>query len=140
MKFLLELVLLLSFLLSCTNNNNKHEPIDDNFIETGIDIILAQKDNNTVELLSYHNSGVYISSTKDNEPTILLKTLTKRGFKTISYKQGKIPPDGPIIISTILEKDKCICQVEKLIYSTAAVQGYEVSERIKCADSLTFFR
>ena len=140
MKLKIVLAVQFAMLFSCSRNNGGNEKIDYNFIESTIDFILEQKDNNTVELISFHDSSVSIVSNENNERIILSETLKKKGFKTINFSQGKIPPNGPIITSITLQRENCICLVDKLYYTSNSEPGYEVTERITCSDSLTYQR
>lgn len=64
--------------------------------------------------------------------------LKKKGFKVINWGRGSYHPRGARIVSITLQKNDCICEVNKIYYSTASDTLFEVVERIRCVDSLTY--
>ncbi|MGN6436303.1 MAG: hypothetical protein ACTHMM_07200 [Agriterribacter sp.] len=120
------------------SDKNENAPQTKNFIENTIDLILKTKDNTTIELPFIYNSLVSKIPEDADEKSILADMLKKKGFNIIYWGRGNYPPRGERIVSITLQKGDCVCEVNKIYYSTLSDTLYEVAERIKCADSLTY--
>jgi hypothetical protein len=124
--------------VSCKLNENKNASTTKDFIENTIDFVIEHKDNKTIELPFIYDSLVSRIPEDSSEKLILAETLKKKGFKIIDWGRGNYPPRGPRIVSLVLQKDNCICEVDKIYYSTVSDTLFEIAERIKCSDSLTY--
>ncbi len=69
---------------------------------------------------------------------ILDSLLKEKGFVELSSGRGNYPPRGPRIVSKILKKADCYCEVNLIYYSTVFENKYEMAERVKCMDEADF--
>jgi len=133
--------LLISFIttfLACKLDENKSTSANKDFIQNIIDFAIEHKDNKTIELPFLYDSLVSHIPEDSSEKLLLAEALKKKGFKVIAGGHGNYPPRGPRVISLILRKNNCVCEINKIYYSTVSDTLFEVAERIKCSDSLTY--
>jgi hypothetical protein len=109
-------------------------------IENTIDYIIENKNNIKFEFPSIYDSLARQIPQDDQESLILSEILKKKGFKEVYWGRGNFPPLGPRIITMALQKGDCICEVSKIYYYTIDDSLYEVSERINCEDSSSYYK
>jgi len=124
----------LILLFSCTQNPKEIRINNVDFIDKTLDFVVKNKDNRQLELPSiYNNLSVGIP---EKSEFILEKKLKKRGFKVIQTGRGNNPPKSPRIVTKIFQKENCFCEVSKIYYYTTLENNYEMTETIKCKDSI----
>jgi hypothetical protein len=83
-------------------------------------------------------TGMYpVTSTipnDENERIKLVEVLRKKGFQQINFER-KTWQYGPRIVTKVMKRDNCTCEVHKLYYSTTHMTKLKVSESIKCYKS-----
>lgn len=135
MKKLLYFGLIL--MVSCKPEVQQHENKSTRFVDKTLDFVIDNKDNEIVELPRLYDSLAH--GLPEQSKLILAEKLEQRGFKLLDSGRGNCPPLGPRIVSKTYQKGDCFCEVSKLYYFTTVDDYYEMSERISCADSTTYF-
>ena len=124
---LVKLVLLfLVMLISCTPNNEK------TFEEKILDFVLETCEDEYIEVPFLYDELAKKILDDKQESIILAESLKKRDFTITDWGRGNYHPRGPRIISLTLEHGDYECMVQKIYYSTASENVYEIAERIKC--------
>jgi hypothetical protein len=93
-----------------------------------------------IELPNLYDSLTNHIMEDSTERLILVEALKKRDFKVIDWGRGNCPPLGPRIVSIKMKKGDCFCQIDKIYYKTISDSLFQMTERIRCSDSLTFYK
>lgn len=131
---------LLTQIFACREEPQKSESSQHAFVNRTIDFVVSQRANETIELPFIYTDLVSEIPSDANESSILADALKEKGFKVVNWGRGNYPPRGPRIVSLTLLKKDCICEVNKIYYFTTADSLYELSERIKCRDSIKLIK
>lgn len=126
-------IFIASFFLS-SHSEGKGEK--ENFVNKSLQFIIENKDNQYIEFPFIHQNiseGIPMKS-----HLILDSLLKKKGFHELSSGRGNYPPRGPRILSKVLKKVDCYCEVNLIYYSTVFENKYEMAERIKCMNESDF--
>lgn len=125
--------------ISCTSNIDKKNSKQKGLVENTLDFVTEHKDNSVIELSSIYDSLTSTIADDSAEYLILADSLKKRGFKVIDWSRGN-HPRGPRFVNLVLQKDNCFCEVTKLYYSSFSDDWYEMSEKVSCSDSVTYYK
>jgi len=137
---LIFLILISMIILSCKNITKKDLKIPDNPIENIVDYVTSTKDNLIIELPTLYDSLTNHVTEDSTERLILVEALKKRDFRVINWGRGNFPPLGSRIVSITMKKGNCFCQIDKIYYKTISDSLLLMTERIRCSDSLTFYK
>jgi hypothetical protein len=136
MKNLLSFILILA---ACSPNTKEKSVVSQTFEEQTVNFITETKSNETIELPNLYDSLTTQIVEDSLERLKLAEILKRKGFKEINWGRGNYPPLGFRIISLTLKKDSCFCLVNKIYYATITKDVFQMSEQIRCADSLSFY-
>ncbi len=139
MKPFLLIVLLLGFLNSISKGQNSSKSKESenqscdkkHFTEKVLDFVIANCDDNEIELPNLYDSLSTIIPKDGEERLILVQLLKKRGFKINDWGRGNHPL-GPRFVVIGMSKETCECTVTKIYYSTFDEGVYKMTEKIKC--------
>jgi len=131
---LIFLILICPFFQSCNNKESSQDQVE-NFLN----YVTTEKDNLLIELPELYNSLTNQIPDDSIERLVLVEALSKRGFKIIGWGRGNYPPSGVRIVNIVMKKENCFCQIDKIYYKTSSDSLFQMSERIRCADSLKFY-
>lgn len=112
----------------------KQQPETLDFNEKVVGFLIENSDNKFVELPNLYDSlPKKIIDKDENEKLILVQILKNRGFKIKDWGRGNHPL-GPRIINIKLEKGNCLCEVQKIYYSSYNLPDeiYKITESIRC--------
>ena len=140
MKIIIKVIFMLSILItfSCKTETKTNTSTSKDFVENVVVFMINHKDNRTIELPFIYDSLTSRISEDSDESLILAESLKKKGFKVVKWGRGNYLPRGSRIVSLVLQKGNCICEVDKIYYLTSFDSLFEVAERIKCSDSVTY--
>jgi hypothetical protein len=130
-----QLLTILSFLLLfqfCKQHKAEPVIIENDFTDKIVNLIIKEQDYQFLEFPQLYFNTVTFIPPIDQEYSILVKRLEERGFKAVSLNQINQQLSGRRIMSVILTKEQCECEVQKIYYSTANISEYIVSERMRC--------
>ena len=140
MRSQLRILILISLLISACNQKNIKTGKVKAPLENTIDYIISMKNNITIEFPNLYDSLTNYIENDSTEKLIIGQVLKKEGFEIINWGRGNYSPLGPRIISIEMKKDNCYCQVDKIYYLTQTDSLLRRTERIRCSDSLTFYK
>lgn len=147
MKSLL-VILIVTFLYSCSNNANdkdekefetirieaesskntlSYKKVNQKFVDSLMHAVCLTK---ALEFIDLYPVLDTITS-DEYENLILVDSLKGRGFRIKNRGRGNWMK-GPRIVSYTMSNKQCECQIDKLYYSTQHDNKYKVTERIKC--------
>ena len=140
MKTIIKVIFMLSILItfSCKTETKTNTSTSKDFVENVVVFMINHKDNRTIELPFIYDSLTSRISEDSDESLILAESLKKKGFKVVKWGRGNYLPRGSRIVSLVLQKGNCICEVDKIYYLTSFDSLFEVAERIKCSDSVAY--
>jgi hypothetical protein len=137
---LIFLILISVIIFSCNDRTKKVLKSQDNSVENIVNYVTSTKDNLMIELPNLYDSLTNHIIEDSTERLILVEALKKRDFKVIDWGRGNYPPLGPRIVSIKMKKGDCFCQIDKIYYKTISDSLFQMTERIRCSDSLTFYK
>lgn len=137
---LIILILISEFLFSCNENTKKVLKSQDNRVENILNYVTSTKDNVMIELPNLYDSLTDNISEDSTERLILVEALKNRAFRVINLGRGNYPPLGARIVSITMKKGDCFCQIDKIYYKTNSDSLFQMTERIRCSDSLTLYK
>ena len=110
-----------------SNIDTDYKEVDKSYLDTLL------KDICSTEALEFKGLYQNLDSIASDryEKLALVDSLKKRGFRVTNWGRGNWE-FGPRIVSLDLSKETCVCQVDKLYYTTQKENEYRVTERIKC--------
>lgn len=85
------------------------------------------------EFYSLYEKQSEIKSDQD-EKLMLMDSLKARGFKVVKWGRGNWM-EGPRIVCFTLQKEDCVCHVDKLYYSPGKDSLMTVTERIRLGEN-----
>ena len=133
------LILISLFVLSCSSKAKQTEKKLDDPVENIVNYVTSTRDNLMIELPYLYDTLTNHIAEESAERFILVEKLKKKDFKIIDWGRGNYPPLGSRIISIVMKKGNCFCQVDKIYYKTIVDSLFQMTERIRCSDSLTFY-
>jgi len=119
------------FLIAALAFSCEQKPVQTDFTEQLLEVIIAARNGKTVELPDLYDKAFEIPDPKTDR-LILTEKLQARGFKLIETKNAVQGLTGTRSISQTLSKEGCNCQITKTYNRTEYVKEYNVSEKIKC--------
>jgi len=108
--------------------------------ENMLEFILAQKDNQLIEFPTLYDELCTEIADDSAESLILAEHLKDRGFEVINWGRGNFPPRGARIVILTMQRETCFCEVSKTYLLTTLDNHYQLSEQIRCADSVAFYQ
>jgi hypothetical protein len=133
------LILISVIILSCNDSKRKVLKNTDDPVENIVNYVTSIRDNFVIELPNLYDSLTNRIAEDSSERMILVEALKKRDFKIIDWGRGNYPPLGSRIVSIKMKKGNCFCQIDKIYYKTISDSLFQMTERIRCSDSLTFY-
>lgn len=133
------LILISVLIISCNGRSEKALKSPDYPVENMVDYVIKSRDNLMIEFPELYDSLTNNIAEDSSERLILAELLKKRDFNVTNRSRGNFPPLGSRIVSVVMKKGDCYCQVDKIYYKTITDSLYQMTERIRCSDSLTFY-
>jgi hypothetical protein len=127
-------------ILSCNDRTKKVLESSDDPAENIVNYVTSTRNNLMIELPNLYDSLTNHIAEDSTERLMLVEALKKKDFKIINWGRGNYPPLGPRIVSIVMKKDNCFCQIDKIYYKTIADSLFQMTERIRCSDSLTLYK
>ena len=118
-------------LSSCTSNDAATKEVIDTELlwRNTIHDIVEKKIGLLVEFPVMH--GEVVTQIPDKSPIHIEKELLKQGFVLVQSGRGN-HHRGPRVVSKLLKKDNCYCDVNKWYYNTTTKKEYMTTESIVC--------
>lgn len=136
-SFLIFSIIGISF--TCCNDSKVKCLKTDDPVENIVNYVTSARDNLMVELPELYDSLTTHISDDTTERIILVEALKKRDFRIIEWGRGNYTPLAPRIVSVKMKKGDCFCQIDKIYYKSISDSLYQMTERIRCSDSLAFY-
>lgn len=136
---LIFLTMISVIIVSCKDQSKKVIENTKDPVENIINYVTSTRNNLIIELPNLYDSLSNQIAEDSVERLILVDALKKRDFKIINWGRGNYSPLGPRIISFVMKKGNCVCQIDKIYYNTITDSLFQMTERIRCCDSLTFY-
>ena len=122
------ILLILMFLTSC-----KEKPEPGDFNDRILDFAIANAEDKFIELPDLYPKSMTMSL-ENEEKFILSEKLKRKGFAIKSQTAGIYSVSGIKVITAVLNKAFCDCEVRKTYYPTPFEGQYKVTEKVRCLD------
>lgn len=126
MKTTLTIVLFAALVLAAC-----HKKTETGFAENFAYMALQLKENESLDFSTNYDSLVTTPLSDSVEKFPFTKELEQRGFKIVGTG-GSFPANGYRLVSLILERDSCRCEISKLYKKTSTADTLKVYESVSC--------
>jgi hypothetical protein len=123
-------IAVLSSLISC-EQKKESLPFKD-FTDKAINLAVEGRDYEFIELPDLYKNPVTRIPAASDDSLILAARLQDRGFKITERRESNMQLSGKRILSVMLVKDDCECEVQKTYFFTQNISEYLVSEKMRC--------
>ena len=122
---------ILLVLLVCVSCEEKPQAGD--FNDRVLDFAIENGEYKFIELPDLYSKTMAMSDEK-SEQFLLAEKLKAKGFEVKKQTIGSASVSGIKVVTIILSKEFCECEVSKTYYPTPYESEYIVTEKVRCSD------
>ena len=103
------------------------------FTDRILDFAIENAEDKFIELPDLYPKTIEMPS-ENREAFLLAEKLKNKGFKVKKQTAGSYSVSGIKVVTIVLNKSFCDCEVSKTYYPTPFEGQYKVTEKVRCFD------